>query len=157
MYCAATTTHSKKLYVIKHQVSYLNICEKYNLCDTWTKLTICGLPFEVGLFNAISVGDKIYLTGLHSTSLYQLDPESMDLLNIGEFKSSKGWVCVKKYNDEVTSKESDILVAIGNECVEFYHLENRSFGIEMKSDIKDITSDHCVLSVPYLPEFKIRQ
>lgn len=152
-YCGAATVHRDRLYVIKHQLVYLELSEMVE----WTVLTI-PLPFEVGLFSAVSFNDKIYMSALYSTNVYEWDPITYRTNVKGHFYHACGWTCLVKHQDETEAHGPPLvrhkLVAVGNENLEAYDLETGEFSRISKLNYS-VTSDHCVVAVPHLPQFKV--
>jgi hypothetical protein len=86
IFSAAVCQCQDYVYVFKHQIQRLNIqCLQSEQESKWEEVR-SALPFEIGLYSAVSVGEKIYILGQNICSLVCFDTRSLTFDTLATFQ-----------------------------------------------------------------------
>ena len=157
VYSAATCVCNGYVYVLKHTIERCFIDGPQP--ETWQCLTT-ALPFEIGLFSAVSVDEKIYILGNNICSLVCFNTQSLTFDTLATFQPY-----VQRHTPVLCLKDPGTLIVVSEQQREGSESESlrtivEEFDIKEKKVSKDrdlgfVIKTPQVLTVPYYPKFRL--
>jgi hypothetical protein len=156
-FSAAVCQCQDYVYVFKHQIQRLNIqsIESTGRESHWEEVR-SALPFEIGLYSAVSVGEKIYILGQNICSLVCFDTRSLTFDTLATFQPY-----VQRVAPVLCLKNSHELLIVSRQKKDDEGVKTlvEEFDIKEKRVLKDydlgwIISNPQAAIVPYYPNFR---